>query len=301
MHAVVKTRPTPGAMEFTEDAPKPAPGPHDVVLRVVSIAICGTDKHIYSWDPSIAGAMKPPVIPGHEFCAEIAELGKEVGAVRSDLAAGDYVSSEMHVVCGHCYQCRTGQGHICSNTKIYGLHENGSFAQFVRVPASNIVKLAHEYVPTKIGAFLDALGNAVHMTQDVDLAGRTVAILGFGPIGAMAASIAEFSGASRVYLTDVSPFSLARAEAWRGTLGERRGAVSIHDVRGDGRRAAVNDIRKDTDGGVDVVLEMSGAPPAVNDALRLARNGGTVLLLGIPKDKAVTIEDYRSDLIFKGL
>lgn len=301
MQAVVKTRPEKGAMEFTEDVPTPTPRPHEVVVRVTSTAICGTDKHIHGWDPSIAGAMKPPVIPGHEFCGDIVELGKDAAALNGELKVGDYVSSEMHVVCGHCYQCRTGQGHICSNTKIYGIHENGSFAQFVRVPASNIVKLSHDYVPKKIGAFLDALGNAVHMTGEVDMSGRTVAILGYGPIGAMAAAIAEFSGASRIYVTDVSEFCIGRAQQWRAALGHRQRAVSVYDVRGDGRRAALEDIRRDSSGGVDIVLEMSGAPTAVNDSLRLARNGGTVLLLGIPKDKSVTIEDYRSDLIFKGL
>src|SRR5213593_3276148 len=119
----------------------------------------------------------------------------------------------MHVVCGECAQCRSGQGHICVRTKIYGLHEDGAFAELVKVPASNVIKLG-PYVPLRVGAFLDALGNAVHTTQICDLAGKTILVTGFGPIGAMAAAIAEHSGASTVIVTDVSDHALETARRW---------------------------------------------------------------------------------------
>src|SRR5438876_8264892 len=119
----------------------------------------------------------------------------------------------MHVVFGDCPQCRSGQGHICAHTKILGLHDDGAFAEFVNVPASNVIKLG-PYVPLRVGAFLDALGNAVHATQILDIAGKSVAITGFGPIGAMAAAIAEHSGASTVVVTDVSDHALETARRW---------------------------------------------------------------------------------------
>src|SRR5204862_933708 len=184
MQAVVKSAPVDGA-PGTEirDCPVPKPGLDEVLIRVAATAICGTDKHIYHWDPSIRDSVKPPRIYGHEFCGFIEEFGNR--AQRPNLSVGDYVSAEMHVVCGECPQCRTGNGHICARTKIYGLHEDGAFAQYVKVPASNVIKLG-PYVPLRVGAFLDALGTAVHASQECDLDGATVAITGFGAIGSMA-------------------------------------------------------------------------------------------------------------------
>src|SRR5207237_3011841 len=135
----------------------------------------------------------------------VEEIGER--AHRDGIGVGDYVSAEMHVVCGECPQCRSGNGHICIRTKIYGLDEDGAFAEFVKVPATNVIKLG-PYVPLRVGAFLDALGNAVHTTQVCDLAGKSVAITGFGPIGAMAAVIAEHAGARMVVVTDVSDHAL---------------------------------------------------------------------------------------------
>src|SRR5436305_5899677 len=215
MLAVVKSKPLDGP-EGTEvkECPNPTPGPDEILIRVAATAICGTDKHIYHWDPSIQDSVKPPRIYGHEFCGFIEAIGE--GAERAHegkLAVGDYVSAEMHVLCGECAQCRSGNGHICVRTRIYCLHEDGAFAEFVRVPSSNVVKLPR-YVPLRVGAFLDALGNAVHTTQVCDLAGKSVAITGFGPIGAMAAAIAAHAGASVVIVTDINDHALETARRW---------------------------------------------------------------------------------------
>jgi threonine 3-dehydrogenase len=202
------------------------------------------------------------------------------------------------VVCGQCSQCRSGNGHICAHTKIYGLHQDGSFAEFVKVPVTNVIKL-HPSIPLHVGAFLDALGNAVHTTQMVDLAGKSVAIAGFGPIGAMAAAIAEHTGASAIIVTDVSDHSLESARRWAS----RRGYPNLHEfnvrkAREADIKAAVSEI---TDGGVDVVLEMSGAPGAINFGLDIVRNGGFLSLLGLPAGHSVNIEDYTRNVIFKGV
>ncbi|HUJ14606.1 MAG TPA: alcohol dehydrogenase catalytic domain-containing protein [Thermoanaerobaculia bacterium] len=298
MQAVVKSAPVDGpAGTEVRDCPVPKPGPDEVLIRVAAAAICGTDKHIYHWDPSIRDSVHPPRIYGHEFCGFIEQFGER--AQRENLKIGDYVSAEMHVVCGECPQCRTGNGHICARTKIYGLHEDGAFAQFVKVPATNVIKLG-SYVPLRVGAFLDALGNAVHASQVCDLAGATVAITGFGPIGAMAAAIAEHSGASTVIVTDVSDHALETARRWASA----RDFANLHafNVRATDAKSVKDAIQAITDGqGVDVVLEMSGSPAAINFGLDVVRMGGTLSLLGLPSGHAVTIDDYTRNVIFKGV
>ncbi len=298
MQAVVKSAPVDGAGGTeVRECPVPTPGPDEMLIRVAATAICGTDKHIYHWDPSIRDSVTPPRVYGHEFCGFVEALGDR--AHRPGIGVGDYVSAEMHVVDNECAQCRAGNGHICVNTKILGLHDDGAFAQFVKVPASNVIKLG-PYVPLRVGAFLDALGNAVHATQIVDIAGKAVAITGFGPIGAMAAAIAEHSGASTVIVTDVSDHALETARRWAA----RRNFANLHAF--NVRTSAPEDVKKAvdaiTDGvGVDMVLEMSGSPAAINFGLDIVRMGGVLSLLGLPAGHAVTINDYTRNVIFKGV
>jgi threonine 3-dehydrogenase len=301
MIAVVKSAPLDGP-QGTEvrECPVPRPGRGEVLIRVAATAVCGTDKHIYHWDPSIQSSVQPPRVYGHEFCGFVEEIGE--GAERAyegALAIGDYVSAEMHVICGECPQCRSGNGHICIRTKIYGMHEDGSFAELVKVPAANVVKLP-SYVPLRVGAFLDALGNAVHTTQMVDLTGKSVAITGFGPIGAMSAAIAEHSGASVVIVTDINDHALESARRWAAG----RGFANLHtfNVRTSDPRNVKKAIDVITDGiGVDVVCEMSGSSAAINFGLDIVRMGGTLSLLGLPAGHSVTIDDYTRNVIFKGV
>jgi threonine 3-dehydrogenase len=301
MLAVVKSATVDGiAGTEVRDCPVPEPGPDEVLIRVAATAICGTDKHIYRWDPSIHDSVKPPRIYGHEFCGFVEKLGERAHrAFEGELHPGDYVAAEMHVICGECPQCRSGNGHICKRTKIYGLHEDGAFAELVKVPASNVIKLPRR-VPLRVGAFLDALGNAVHATQIANLAGKSVAITGFGPIGAMAAAICEHSGASTVVVTDVSDHALETARRWAAG----RNFTNLHAF--NVRSSDPNDVKKAidviTDGvGVDLVLEMSGSPAAINFALDAVRMGGTLSLLGLPAGHSVTITDYTRNVIFKGV
>jgi threonine 3-dehydrogenase len=297
MQAVVKSAPLDGdAGTAIRDCPIPEPGPDEILIRVGAAAICGTDKHIYHWDPSIRDSVRPPRIYGHEFCGFVDQIGER--AHRQNLQVGDYVSAEMHVVCGECQQCRSGNGHICARTRIYGLHEDGAFAEFVKVPASNVIPLDPS-IPPRVGAFLDALGNAVHATQVVDLAGKSVAILGFGPIGAMAAAIAEHCGASEIIIGDVTEHALETARRWASA----RKFANLHEfnVRAQPAAAIHKKVEEITDGGVDVVLEMSGAPAAINLGLKIVRMGGFLSLLGLPAGHAVTIDDYTRNVIFKGV
>jgi threonine 3-dehydrogenase len=296
MTAVVKTKaaPGPGATEI-RTVPVPRPGQAEVLIRVLATAVCGSDKHIYQWDPSMAGMVRVQRIYGHEFCGEIVAFGP--GGKRPHLEEGQYVSAEMHVTCGYCRPCRTGQRHICEHTKILGVHGDGCFAEFVVVPAFNVVPLDRNVVPLKVGAFLDALGNAVHTTQVADLSGKSVAVLGYGPIGGMCAEIARVSGASHIAITEVNPEAAAHARRWA----KSRGAAHAHVIDLSRTKDAAGSLRDALGGGADVVLELSGAEASINLGLAAARRGATISLLGLPRGKAVSIRDYTNDFVFKGL
>src|SRR5689334_8480033 len=271
MTDVVKTKPGPGpAATEVREVPVPTPGQAEVLIRVIATAVCGSDKHIYQWDPSMAGMVKTPRIFGHEFCGEIVAFGP--GGKRPHLEEGQYVSAEMHVTDGSCRPCLTGRRHICENTKILGVHGDGCFAQYVAVPAFNVVPLDRNVVPPKVGAFLDALGNAVHTTQVADLSGKSVAVLGYGPIGAMCAEIARVSGASRIVITEVNAHAVAHARRWA----KARGLANVTVLDLTRTKDAAGSLREAAGGGADVVLELSGAEASINLGLAGARRGATV-------------------------
>jgi len=266
-----------------ETATVPGIAPTDVLVRVKTASICGTDLHIYGWDRWSQGRIKPPVTLGHEFCGVVDRVGDEVTAVR----VGDFVSAEMHVNCGHCHQCRVGEAHICQNLRIIGIDQDGAFAEFVKIPASNIIKLDPS-IPEHYGAILDPLGNAVHTVLAGAIAGRTVLVTGCGPIGLMSIAVAKACGSSTVFATETNE--------QRRVMAKRMGAdVVLNPAAED----AVKKILAETDStGVDVLLEMSGHPGAIDDGFKALRMGGTAALLGIPS-RAISF-DLSNHVIFKG-
>jgi len=266
-----------------EPAQVPAIGPTDVLVRVKAASICGTDLHIYGWDRWSQGRIKPPVTLGHEFCGVIERVGDEVAALK----AGDFVSAEMHVNCGHCHQCRVGEAHICPNVKIIGIDQDGAFADFVKIPASNIIKLDAS-IPEHYGAILDPLGNAVHTVLAGAIAGQSVLVTGCGPIGLMSIVVAKACGSSTVFATETNEH--------RRAMAKKMGAdVVINPASED----AVKKILGETDGtGVDVLLEMSGNPTAIQQGFKALRAGGRASLLGIPTESVPL--DLVNDVIFKG-
>jgi threonine 3-dehydrogenase len=281
MKALMKTRPARGAE--LRQAPTPELGPHEVLVHVRAASICGTDLHIYHWHPSMQSRIKPPLIFGHEFCGVVERVGSEVSAVR----AGDFVSAEMHVVCGRCLQCRIGQSHICQNLRIIGLDLDGCFAQFVKIPESNIWKL-DPAIPVDYGAVLDPLGNAVHTVLAGEVAGLSVAVIGCGPIGLFSLEVARACGAAATYAVEIKSHRLE--------LARRIGASAVLNPQKEDVVAA---IRSATGGvGVDVVLEMSGHPEAIRQGFKMLRAGGRISLLGLP-DGRVEL-DLVNDVIFKG-
>jgi len=261
----------------------PSIGPRDVLVRVKATSICGTDLHIYGWDRWSQGRIKPPVTLGHEFCGVVDRAGEEVSAVK----AGDFVSAEMHLNCGHCHQCRLGQSHICQNLRIIGIDLDGAFAEFVKIPVTNIWRL-DPAIPEHYAAILDPLGNAVHTVLAGAIAGQTALVTGCGPIGLMSIALAKACGSSTVFATETNEH--------RRKMAKEMGAdLVLNPVTED----PVRKILEATGGtGVDVLLEMSGNPTAIQQGFKALRAGGRASLLGIPTENVPL--DLVQDVIFKG-
>ncbi|HEX9120583.1 MAG TPA: L-threonine 3-dehydrogenase [Terriglobales bacterium] len=282
MLAVVKPEPKPGA-EIRE-VKIPAFGRTDVLVKVSVASVCGTDLHIYNWDPWAQRRIHPPLIPGHEFCGNVAAVGDEVTSVKE----GDFVSAEMHVACGKCLQCRTGEAHICQHVSIIGVDRNGAFAEYVVIPESNIWKL-DPAIPQEYASILDPLGNAVHTVLAGDIAAKTVAITGTGPIGLFAIAVARACGATQVFAIEVNQY--------RRKIAKQMKADHVLDPATQDVRQIIMDLTGGV--GVDVVCEMAGHPDAIRTAFNIVRRGGRISLLGLTS-KPVAL-NFSEDIIFKGI
>jgi threonine 3-dehydrogenase len=237
-----------------------------VLIKVNKSAICGTDVHIWNWDDWARTTVPVPMVTGHEFVGEIAALGSAV----TRLKLGQRVSGEGHVVCGTCRNCRAGRGHLCRNTKGVGVNRPGSFAEYIAIPASNVVVIPDD-VPDEVAAIFDPLGNAVHTALSFDLVGEDVLVTGAGPIGIMGALVAKRAGARKVVITDIN--------AYRLDLARKLGVETV--VKADEETLEHVMTRIGMSEGFDIGLEMSGAPPAFRDMIRTMNNGGKIALLGI--------------------
>src|SRR5438477_6923799 len=267
-----------------ETATMPAFGPTDVLVRVRAASICGTDLHIWGWDRWSQGRIRPPVTLGHEFVGDILELGAGV----TDLRTGERVACESHIVCHTCIACRTGNSHVCENTRILGVDLNGGFAEYVCVPALNAWHVPRN-IPIEVAAVMEPLGNAVHTAFSGPLSGCNIAVTGCGPIGLFAIAVARAAGAARVFASDVATYRL--------DLARRMNADAVLDVS---REKFVDPVMELTDGrGLDGVLEMSGNPQAVRDGLAALRNGGRISLLGLPREPFDL--NWNRLVIFKGI
>ncbi len=282
MLAVVKPEPKPGA-EIRE-VEIPAFGRTDVLVKVSVASVCGTDLHIYNWDPWAQRRIHPPLIPGHEFCGTVAAVGDEVTSVKE----GDFVSAEMHVACGKCLQCRTGEAHICQHVSIIGVDRNGAFAEYVVIPESNIWKLDPS-IPQEYASILDPLGNAVHTVLAGEIAAKTVAITGTGPIGLFAIAVARACGATQVFAIEVNQY--------RRKIAQQMKADHVLDPATQDVRQIIMDLTGGV--GVDVVCEMAGHPDAIRTAFNIVRRGGRISLLGLTS-KPIAL-NFSEDIIFKGI
>ena len=281
MRALVKAHAKRGL--WMMDQPVPEIGPNDLLVRIGTTAICGTDLHIYDWDAWSSETIEVPLIIGHEFMGIVERIGSQV----SGFEIGDRVSGEGHVTCGHCRNCRAGRRHLCRNTRAIGVTRPGAFAEYLSIPAINAFRLP-EAIPDQVGAILDPLGNAVHTALSFDLVGEDVLITGAGPIGVMAAAVALHVGARHVIITDLNEYRLELARQ----LGVTR-AIHVEHTSIEEAQRELGMLE-----GFDVGMEMSGSTAAIHDLLANMNHGGRVAVLGIPS--AETTIDW-SQVIFKGL
>lgn len=281
MKSLIKAKREPGI--WMDDSPKPGYGVHDVLIKIHKTAICGTDIHIYSWDDWAQATIPVPMIVGHEFFGEVVEIGSEV----KGLKPGQRVSGEGHITCGICRNCRAGRQHLCRNTQGVGVNRQGCFAEYLSLPATNVLPLPDDITADQ-AAILDPFGNATHCALSFNLIGEDVLITGAGPIGIMAVAIARHAGARHVVITDVNDYRLE--------LAQKMGATRAINVKYHGLKATMDELGMRE--GFDVGMEMSGNPMALNDMVKAMNHGGKMALLGIPPEE--TPIDW-NQVIFKGL
>jgi len=277
--ALVKVAAGPGFV--LRDVPVPTIRDNEVLIKVRRAGVCGTDVHIYEWDDWARGRCVPPFTVGHEFAGDVTQ----VGSVVTDVHVGDRVTAEGHIVDGRCMLCRTGNAHACPYTKVIGVDRDGCFAEFIAMPATNVWHL-DDNISYDVGGIHDPMGNAFHTALTADIPGATVLITGCGPIGIFAAGICRAAGASRVICSDVNDTRLELARQMGAT-----DVVHPNEVEPLVKRV--------TEFGVDVVLEMSGVPSAIHQAFALVRPAGRVQMLGVPA-KPMTF-DFATELVFKGV
>ena len=282
MRALSKAQAAPGLTLV--DAAKPACGPDDVLIRVKRTAICGTDLHIWKWDDWAKKTIPVPMIIGHEFSGEIAEIGAKV---TRPLFVGQRVSGEGHIIDLNSAAARAGHAHLDPGTQGIGVNRDGAFADYIALPAFNVIPLPQN-VSLEVGSMLDPFGNAVHTAQQFDLMGEDVLVTGAGPIGIMAAMVARRAGARSVVLTDRND--------WRLDLSRKLvDAVTVNTETEDLKSVMA---REGVEGGFGVALEMSGAQPAIAQCIAGLTMGGKLAMLGIP---AKAMEVNWSDIILKAI
>ena len=282
MKAAVKLKSAPKSTEV-QKVPVPEPTPDEVLIRVKIASICGTDVHIFDWDAWAAARIKTPLIQGHEFAGEVEHIGSNVKGLRK----GDYVSAEGHIACGRCYMCRTGNAHVCKSVSILGIDRGGSFAEYMTVPASNVIANDDD-LPLELATMQDPLGNAVYTVTNANPAGKTVAISGLGPIGLMAVALCRGMAARKV-------IAIGHKNKYRMDLAKKVGA----DLVLRSSDTLVDEVMDGTAGeGVDDALEFSGSEAAVQQAIKVTRPAGGIHLLGLfPKPLSLDISEF----VTKGL
>lgn len=281
MRAVVKENEGIGAV--LKDVEKPVLNEGEVLVKVKAAAICGTDQHIYVWNTwAQNNNIKLPTILGHECSSEVVEVGHGV----KGLKPGDYVACETHIPCGECYQCKNGEQHICGNLKLFGIHTNGCYAEYAKIPATCAVKIPESINPN-VGAVLEPLGTAVRANVEVQSSGKNVAVIGCGPIGLMAVGAAKAFGAANIYAIDINDYRLGIAKE----MGATEIINSSLDKAGEKLVELTNGV------GVDAFIDASGNTAAILEGFRGLRKGGKVALIGLPS-RPLEI-DLGSQVVFK--
>ena len=280
MKALVKTKAEKGI--WMEEVNVPELGVNDILIKIKKTAICGTDLHIYRWDEWSQKTIKTPMTIGHEYVGTIAEMGKGVTGFK----IGERVTGEGHIACGHCRNCRRGKKHVCENTIGIGVNRDGAFAEYVSVPASNVMKMSNK-IPDEMLAIMDPFGNATHTALSFPLIGEDVLITGAGLIGSMCVAISKFAGARYIVATETNPYRIE--------LAKKMGATKVINPMEESLDDAIKDLGMI---GFDIGMECSGSPVAFNDMLAHMYNSGKISLLGILPSSTKLDWD---NIIFKGL
>ena len=313
----------------------------DIQFKVVAAGICGTDVGIYNSKDSLKNSMAnispDGVTIGHEFCGRITDAGvkarvrlanqviqkskeyKEIkkfvknrtaAQLAKDKSLIEYLNknfiatAEMHITCGECAQCKLGDYHVCTKTVIRGLHGDGSYAEYIILPAENVLIFKNGEIPEEIVGFMDAIGNAAHTVQVLkSIKGKTVAVLGLGVIGLMSVAIAKGAGAKKILVTDAShgENTHEKLEALKFKMARSLGADECFDVSIPEEKKEFYRIAKEQNhgAGVDAVLEMSGSYHAYDDAFNVVRMGGEIALLGLTSGTLPV--DFSKHVIFPGI
>ena len=289
MKAVVKLKPSPGAELRLVDLPQIEPD--EVLVRVEATSICGTDVHIYNWDPwsqERIRARNLPQILGHEVAGEVVDVGKQVRYIK----VGDYVSAETHIYHPRDLQALLGQFHLGERMKILGVDCDGAFAEYFAIPET-ICWVNDRSIPPEFATLQEPLGNAVYavLGEDNDVAGKSMVLIGDGPIALFAVGVARCSGVTQIFLVGMSKHNME--------IGRRMGADFVIDAkRKDEDRVAY--IREYTGGyGADIVLEMTGSQQGIEEGIQMLRRGGRFTAFGIATQSTLQI-DYNNGIVFKG-
>lgn len=261
MLAVVKEKAEPGVA--IKQIPVPTPEPGELLIKVKSASICGTDIGIYDWTPWAADHIKPPIVIGHEVLGEVIEINGDPSENEAGLKVGDLVSSETHIFCGECFQCKNNRRHICENMQLFGIGRNGGFAEYATIPIRTSWK-NDPTIPQDWMSVQEPFGNAVHAITKASVTGKRVVIFGLGPTGLAASAVAKAKAASEVIGIDPVEY--------RRNLALAMGCDKVYDA-----------LPKEYDNQVDIVIDMSGFPPAIERAFEAVRIGGTLMAFGIPK------------------
>lgn len=280
MPALIKLSPD---ITVLKSVPIPQYGSREVLVRVRSAALCGTDLHVHNWNQWAQGAgINLPVIMGHECCGDVVAIGSEVKGIE----VGDKVVAETHIPCGECYQCQNGEQHICNNLKMFSIHMDGCFSEYTVIPAACTRKIPRE-ISYDVGAVMEPLGTALRGVDATQVGGRRVVIIGCGPIGLFAVAAAAALGAAQIVALDISDLRLAAAK--------KMGAdITLNAVDKHTDQIVLKAIG---DYGADVIIEASGSAEGIKQSFRLLRKGGRVALIGLP-DKPVEL-DLVKDVVFK--
>lgn len=282
MCGLVKETAGPGKLVYHTDLPIPQIGDDEVLIKVHCTAVCGTDLHIMEWDKWSQAHVRTPVVAGHETAGDIVEIGKNI----RNRKIGDRVSCETHIPCGNCWFCKNGMPHICKNVRLFGVTEDGAFAEYTKIRADSTFLLDDD-ISYEAACLFEPMGAGVHGVESAEVEGKVVLVSGCGPIGLTAVSASKTFGAKQVIACDLVDERLKTAK-------EMGADTIINSAECD----LVEEIHKLTGGvGVDAAIDITGAPAAIRASLRSVRAAGKLVCVGLPS-KNVEL-DLTNDLIYR--